>query len=67
MNRGQVTYMKALTYALERKSGLRVFLENPEVPVDNNHVERTIRPSAIGRKNCVLSANARNGVMIPIF
>ena len=31
-------YMKALNYALEREAGLRIFLENPEVPIDNNPV-----------------------------
>lgn len=44
-------YMKALRYTLEREAGLRMFLENPEVPIDNNHTERAIRPTAIGRKN----------------
>lgn len=30
---------------------LRVFLSNPEVPLDTNHVERAIRPIPMGRKN----------------
>lgn len=60
-------YMKALTYALERESGLRVFLENPEVPIDNNHVERAIRPTAIGRKNWMFhftEDGARKGAIL---
>lgn len=42
---------KALAYALEREQALRVYLENPAVPLDTNHLERQIRPVAIGRKN----------------
>lgn len=42
---------KAVAYALERESALKVFLEDPAVPLDTNHLERQIRPVAIGRKN----------------
>ena len=42
---------KALAYALERQRGLRVFLEDPNVPIDTNHLEREIRPIPLGRKN----------------
>jgi transposase len=44
-------FAKAMAYALEREAGLKVFLENPAVPLDTNHLERQIRPVAIGRKN----------------
>ncbi len=44
-------FTKALAYALEREKSLKVFLENPEVPLDTNHLERQIRPVAVGRKN----------------
>ncbi len=44
-------FTKALAYALEREKALKVFLENPEVPLDTNHLERQIRPVAVGRKN----------------
>ena len=37
--------------ALEREAGLPVFLANPDVPLDTNHLEREIRPIALGRKN----------------
>jgi hypothetical protein len=30
---------------------LRVFLEDPDVPLDTNHLEREIRPITLGRKN----------------
>jgi transposase len=42
---------QAVRYALEREAGLRVFLANPDVPLDTNHLEREIRPVALGRKN----------------
>jgi hypothetical protein len=44
-------FRKAGRYALTREKSLRVFLEYPNVPLDTNHLERAIRPIAIGRKN----------------
>jgi transposase len=42
---------KALKYTLSREQALRVFLEDPDVPLDTNHLERTLRPIPMGRKN----------------
>jgi transposase len=44
-------FTKAASYALSREESLRVFLEYPDVPLDTNHLERAIRPIAVGRKN----------------
>jgi hypothetical protein len=44
-------FAKAVSYALDREEALKVFLEDPAVPLDTNHLERQIRPIAIGRKN----------------
>lgn len=44
-------FTKAAQYALTREKALRVFLEYPDVPIDTNHLERAIRPIAMGRKN----------------
>jgi len=44
-------FTKAANYALEREQALKVFLDYPNVPLDTNHVERQIRPVAVGRKN----------------
>ena len=41
----------AIKYSLDREESLRVFLRNPELQLDTNHLEREIRPIAIGRKN----------------
>jgi len=42
---------KALGYVLERTSALEVFLADPEVPIDTNHLERGLRPIPMGRRN----------------
>lgn len=42
---------KAYTYILNQEKYLRVFLENGEVPIDNNASERAIRGFCIGKKN----------------
>lgn len=42
---------KALKYARERRVSLQVFLANPDVPIDTNHLERALRPIPMGRKN----------------
>ncbi len=44
-------FAKAANYALEREEALKVFLEDAAIPPDTNHLERQIRPIAIGRKN----------------
>lgn len=35
----------------EHWKGLTVFVDNPEIPVDNNLAERMLRPMVLGRKN----------------
>ena len=42
---------EAFTYALNQERYLRVFLENGDVPMDNNASERAIRGFCIGKKN----------------
>lgn len=43
-------FTKAAHYALSRKAGLEVFLTDPDVPLDTNHLERALRPIPMGRK-----------------
>lgn len=45
---------KGLTYCLNQEDGLRVFLSNGWIPLDNSAAERAIRPFTVGRKNWVL-------------
>jgi len=42
---------KALKYAMARTDSLKVFLSDPDVPIDTNHLERALRPIPMGRKN----------------
>lgn len=44
-------FLEAAAYALSRRKKLEAFLEYPDLPVDTNHLEREIRPIALGRKN----------------
>jgi len=54
---------QAVRYTLEREAELKVFLSDPDVPIDTNHLEREIRPIALGRKNwlfCWTEVGARH-------
>lgn len=42
---------QALAYARDRRLGLEVYLTDPEVPIDTNHLERALRAIPMGRKN----------------
>ena len=42
---------KELDYSLRRWSVLTRFLDDGQLPIDNNWIENKIRPIAIGRKN----------------
>jgi transposase len=46
---------KALNYARERRCGLEVYLNDPDVPIDTNHLERSLRAIPLGRKNWLFS------------
>lgn len=45
------TAKKVLTSLHNHWDGLTIFVDNPDVPMDNNTAERAIRPAVIGRKN----------------
>lgn len=45
---------KAFTYCLNQEKYLKVFLENGEVPMDNNAAEQVIRNFCVGKKNWVM-------------
>ena len=61
------TFRKALEYMLELWSGLTVFLHNPRVPLDNNHVERQMRDVVLGRKNHYGSKSQRGTEVAALF
>ena len=44
-------FIKALVYAKTRRLGLEVFVTDPDVPIDTNHLERALRVIPMGRKS----------------
>lgn len=42
---------KAVRYMLKHWDGLTMFLDNPQIPLDNNAAERVLRGPVVGRKN----------------
>ena len=53
---------EAIRYALSRWAGLGFFLDDGRVEIDNNTVERAIRPIALNRKNALFAGHDRGGV-----
>ena len=47
----------AIRYALSRWTGLSLFLEDGRIEIDNNVVERAIRPLALNRKNALFAGS----------
>jgi transposase len=58
---------RALGYALEHKEGLKRFLDDPRIPIDNNATEREMRPLAVGRKNHYGSKSLRGTQVAALF
>jgi len=52
---------KALDYSLKRWGALTLFLDDGQVPIDNNAIENQIRPIAIGRNNWLFADSLRAG------
>jgi transposase len=63
--RGQVpdssATCKAIDYSLGRWAALTRYLEDGDLPIDNNHVENRIRPVALGRSNWLFAGSLRAG------
>jgi transposase len=63
--RGQVpdgsATAKAIEYSLGRWAALTRYLDDGELPIDNNHVENRIRPVALGRSNWLFAGSLRAG------
>ncbi len=52
---------KALDYSLRRWEALTRFVDDGQLPVDNNWIENQIRPIAIGRNNWLFAGSRRAG------
>ena len=48
---------EAIRYALSRWKGLTLFLDDGRIEIDNNIVERAIRPIALNRKNALFAGS----------
>src|SRR5277367_5476451 len=63
--RGQVpdgsATAKAIEYSLGRWAALILYLEDGDLPIDNNHIENRIRPVALGRSNWLFAGSLRAG------
>jgi len=52
---------KAIDYSLSSWTALSRFLDDGEVPIDNNAAENAIRPLAVGRKNWLFVGSQQAG------
>jgi len=52
---------KAIDYSLKRWPALIRYADSGDLPIDNNPVENTIRPIAIGKKNWLFAGSERAG------
>jgi transposase len=58
---------KAVDYTLKLWRGLTVFVEYPQVPLDNNAMEREIRGPVTGRKNHLGSKNLKTAEVASVW
>ena len=52
---------KAINYSLGRWAALTRYIEDGDLPIDNNWLENRIRPIAVGRKNWLFAGSLRAG------
>lgn len=52
---------RALDYSLKRWAALTRYLDDGQVPIDNNHIEQEIRPVVVGRANGLFTGSLRAG------
>lgn len=58
---------KAISYAINQKEALKIFLDEPKVCVDNNLSERNLRLIALGRKNFLFVGHDEGGKNLAIL
>jgi hypothetical protein len=52
---------KAIDYSLKRWDALVRYIDDGNVPIDNNWIENQVRPWALGRKNWLFAGSQRSG------
>lgn len=63
---GKTPLAAAIRYALARMARMRAYLDDGRLELDNNAVERSIRPIALGRKNYLFMGSERGGASAAI-
>jgi transposase len=58
---------KAVGYLVGQKAALERYLEDGRIPIDNNHVERCLKPVALGRRNWLFAGSDRGAQWAAVF
>lgn len=58
---------KALNYALNQWDSLLLFLEDGDIPLDNNRTENTLRQQVIGRLNWLFVGSEKGGATAAVL
>jgi transposase len=53
--------VRAVNYSLRRWIALVRYIDDGDLPIDNNHIENRIRPVALGRNNWLFAGSLRAG------
>ena len=59
--------VKAMNYMTNQWNHLTLFLEDGNIPIDNNMVENTIRPFVVGRKNWLFNDSQKGASASAFF
>lgn len=57
----------AVSYSLNHEEGLRRFLEDPMIPIDNNFCERAIKSIALARKNYLFCISPKGAECVAVI
>ena len=63
---GKGKLSEAVRYSLNERKYLYTFLENGDVPIDNNRAEKAIRPFAIGRNYVLKDITEKTGCSVTL-
>ena len=58
---------KAISYLLNQRAKLTLFLEHPGVPIDNNIVERSLKKAILNRKNALFYKSLNGAAVGDLF
>lgn len=58
---GRLGHRPGVDYSLKRWEALTRYLDDVDLPIDNNWVENRIRPIALGRQNWLFAGSLRAG------